>query len=172
MTALVVVLTVVVGLQLVLVVGLLRSHAEILKALHELGAGLELDREKGPVPVTIDGVRTPRAGSATAPDAISGQTLDGESVAVSPCPGKCLAVAPTPVLCTPRVQAAPCRATRSAVGPKLRTPMTGLSGSLLTSTSGAKVRVQPVRRSAHPTSAPTASVSARSSSRPRTALPG
>jgi len=82
-TALVVALAVAVLLLSVLVAGLLRSHAEILKALHELGAGLELDREKGPVPVTIDGVRPPRAGSATAPDAISGQTLDGESVAVS-----------------------------------------------------------------------------------------
>src|ERR687889_414726 len=41
----------------VLVAGLLRSHAEILKALHDLGAGLELDRSE-PVPVTIEGVRT------------------------------------------------------------------------------------------------------------------
>ncbi len=31
----------------VLVLGLLRSHALILKALHELGAGLELEKEAG-----------------------------------------------------------------------------------------------------------------------------
>ncbi|MTV27463.1 hypothetical protein FTX61_18890 [Nitriliruptoraceae bacterium ZYF776] len=43
MTALVVVLTVVVALQLVLLVGLLRSHAEVLRRLHELGAGVDPD---------------------------------------------------------------------------------------------------------------------------------
>ena len=86
MTALVLALAVAVLLLAVLVAGLLRSHAEILKALHELGAGLELDRESGPVPVTIDGVRTPRGGRVTgapAPDAVSGVTLSPESVAVS-----------------------------------------------------------------------------------------
>ncbi len=84
MTALVVALTVAVLLLAVLVAGLLRSHAEILKALHELGAGLELDRaDAGPVPVTIDGVRPPRATGAPAPEAVTGSTLDGESVAVA-----------------------------------------------------------------------------------------
>ena len=82
MTAVVVALSVAVLLLAVLVAGLLRSHAEILKALHELGAGLELDRS-GPVPVTIDGVRTPRAGDAEVPDAVTGQGLDGESIGVS-----------------------------------------------------------------------------------------
>ena len=84
MTALVVALTVAVLLLAVLVAGLLRSHAEILKALHDLGAGLELDRaDPGPVPVTIDGVRTPRADGAPAPDAITGSTLDGETAVVA-----------------------------------------------------------------------------------------
>ena len=82
MTAVVVALSVAVLLLAVLVAGLLRSHAEILKALHELGAGLELDRS-GPVPVTIDGVRTPRAGEVEVPDAVTGQGLDGESIGVS-----------------------------------------------------------------------------------------
>ena len=41
MTALVVILAVVVALLTVLVVGLLRSHAEILRALHDLGVNLE-----------------------------------------------------------------------------------------------------------------------------------
>jgi hypothetical protein len=84
MSAVVVALAVAVLLLAVLVAGLLRSHAEILKALHELGAGLELDRADGPVDVTIDGVRTPRrSGSAETADAVSGQTLDGEAVALS-----------------------------------------------------------------------------------------
>jgi hypothetical protein len=83
-TALVVALTVAVLLLSVLVAGLLRSHAEILKALHDLGAGLELDRrDAGPVPVTIEGVQTPRVTGSAAPAAISGSTLEGESVAVS-----------------------------------------------------------------------------------------
>jgi hypothetical protein len=84
MTALVVALAVAVLLLAVLVAGLLRSHAEILKALHELGAGLELDRAEGPVDVTIDGVRAPRrSSSAETADAVSGLTLDGEAVALS-----------------------------------------------------------------------------------------
>ncbi len=84
MTALVAALTVAVLLLAVLVAGLLRSHAEILKALHDLGAGLELDRaDPGPVPVTIDGVRTPRADGAPAPEAITGSTLDGETAVVT-----------------------------------------------------------------------------------------
>ncbi len=84
MTAVVVALTVAVLLLAVLVAGLLRSHAEILKALHDLGAGLELDRaDPGPVPVTIEGVRTPRATGAPAPEAVTGTTLDGESVVVA-----------------------------------------------------------------------------------------
>jgi hypothetical protein len=86
-TAAVVALAVAVLLLAVLVAGLLRSHAEILKALHELGAGLELDRAGGPVDVTVDGVRAPRgtgstAGAETA-DAVAGETLDGEAVALS-----------------------------------------------------------------------------------------
>lgn len=84
MTALVVALTAAVLLLAVLVAGLLRSHAEILKALHELGAGLELDRTSpGPVPVTLSGVRTPRGDAAEPPAAVVGSSLDGETVAVS-----------------------------------------------------------------------------------------
>ena len=88
MTALVVALAVAVLLLAVLVAGLLRSHAEILKALHELGAGLELDRADGPVDVTIEGVLTPRRSSSRSTssetaDAVAGETLDGEAVALS-----------------------------------------------------------------------------------------
>ena len=83
MTAVVVALGIAVLLLAVLVAGLLRSHAEILKALHELGAGLELDRP-GPVPVTVEGVATPRrAADLSIPDAVSGETLDGEVLALS-----------------------------------------------------------------------------------------
>jgi hypothetical protein len=84
MTAVVVALAGAVLLLAVLVAGLLRSHAEILKALHELGAGLELDRAAGPVDVTIEGVRTPRrSGTTETADSVSGETLDGEAVALS-----------------------------------------------------------------------------------------
>jgi hypothetical protein len=83
-TALVIGLALAVLVLGVLVAGVLRSHAEILKALHELGAGLELDREgAGPVPVTIDGIVPPRAAGSVAPETLSGVTLDGEAVAFS-----------------------------------------------------------------------------------------
>jgi hypothetical protein len=83
MTAAVVALAVAVVLLGVLVAGLLRSHAEILKALHELGAGLELDKA-GPVPVTIEGVTAPRsAAERDVPTQVSGSTLDGDVVALS-----------------------------------------------------------------------------------------
>jgi hypothetical protein len=74
----------------VLVLGLLRSHALILKALHELGAGLELEREAGtgvttattggkpgPVPVELESgvVQATRKDSARAHD-IVGTDLD------------------------------------------------------------------------------------------------
>lgn len=89
LTTLVVALLVAVALLSVLVLGLLRSHALILKSLHDLGAGLELDRkleeEKkaesgvGPVPVELErGVIAPARGDdATAPE-VTGGTLSGE----------------------------------------------------------------------------------------------
>jgi hypothetical protein len=68
----------------VLVAGLLRSHAEILKSLHELGAGLEGDRAAGPVPIAIDAVGGFAGGSPSrdVPGSLVGETLDGESIAV------------------------------------------------------------------------------------------
>ena len=82
MTAAVIALGVAVLLLSVLVAGLLRSHAEILKALHELGAGLELDTS-GPVPVTVEGVRRPRRSAGETPTSLSGETLDGDVLALS-----------------------------------------------------------------------------------------
>ena len=66
--------TVLLGL---LVVGLLKSHAEILRQLHELGAG----RTEEPRPVPVD-VATGRATGTRAHD-ISGQTPEGEAAAVA-----------------------------------------------------------------------------------------
>ena len=95
MTALVVLETIVLALLCVLVAGLLRSHATILRKLHELGAGTEPDppvrrrssravaperdpgdRDRGSVPAP--GGRRP---SAPAHDVV-GVSLDDEAVAV------------------------------------------------------------------------------------------
>ena len=62
MTVLVVLLALVVALLAVLVIGLLRSHAEILRRLHELGAGIYDDDEGTTVTSptsTTGGVRSP-----------------------------------------------------------------------------------------------------------------
>ncbi|MCW2608063.1 MAG: hypothetical protein JWO60_2756 [Frankiales bacterium] len=85
MTAVVVALGVAVLLLAVLVAGLLRSHAEILRALHELGAGLELDRAEGPAgPQVAEGVTAPRRSRGVAvPDSLTGSTLDDEVLALS-----------------------------------------------------------------------------------------
>ena len=87
MTAAVITLSVAVLLLTVLVVGLLRSHAEILRALHELGAGLELDRtdtgEAGGPPQTVGGIAAPRAGRlGDTPQQLQGSTLDGADVEI------------------------------------------------------------------------------------------
>lgn len=76
-----------------LVLGLLRSHALIMKALHELGAGLELEDQdgharqhngSGPVPVQLEQGVVPntRPPSTTAAD-IVGTTLRDEEVSVA-----------------------------------------------------------------------------------------
>ncbi len=85
MTAAVVALAVAVLLLSVLVAGLLRSHAEILRALHELGAGLELDRQEGPAgPAVGEGVAAPRRGARVdVPTVLTGSTLDDETLALS-----------------------------------------------------------------------------------------
>ena len=95
-----------------------------------------------------------------------------ESVAVSPCPGKCFALAATPVDWSPRTHAAAWRAASAGSAPKLRTPITGLSGLEFTSTSGANATVHPVATRASPTARATRSVRSRSSMRPSSALPG
>jgi hypothetical protein len=81
-----------IALLTVLVLGLLRSHALILKALHELGAGLELERGSGstggsgtvgPVPVELEVGVVPnsRPNSLVAAD-VAGTSLTGEEVLI------------------------------------------------------------------------------------------
>lgn len=85
LTALVVVETLVLGLLAVLVVGLLRSHAEILRRLPEP----EDEHDHAPRPVSLDRSPTlpstlpaPRRQATQAHD-IAGHTLEGDSVVVS-----------------------------------------------------------------------------------------
>ncbi|MCC5953409.1 MAG: hypothetical protein JJU45_15055 [Acidimicrobiia bacterium] len=67
MTVVVATLAAVVVLLAVLVVGLLRSHAEILRRLHELGAGVYEDDDR---PATRPAAATPRAQVTDDPDEI------------------------------------------------------------------------------------------------------
>ncbi|QFQ29300.2 hypothetical protein EEW87_001540 [Janibacter melonis] len=101
LTTLVVVLLIAVVLLGMLVLGLLRSHALILKALHDLGAGLELDRQAeresaaggagGPVPVEIErGVMAPARSQHVRVAGISGATLDGAPAQVDLTSGRYL----------------------------------------------------------------------------------
>lgn len=82
MTILVAALTVVVVLLAVLVAGLLRSHATILRRLHELGAGVEhghaADR---PTPAAPETPRRPAGVPETAPAGRPASDLVGTSVA-------------------------------------------------------------------------------------------
>jgi len=82
MTAVIVVEAVCIFLLGLLVVGLLQSHAEILRQLHELGAGRSTGREEagtGPVAVDLAG-----GGSTGLPAKdLGGQTPGGEAAAVA-----------------------------------------------------------------------------------------
>lgn len=86
MTALVVLEAVVIIVLTVLVAGLLRSHAEILRALHELGAGIGADSRGGansPVQLrTRPGVPEPRGVDTPAADVV-GIDLNGDAIAVA-----------------------------------------------------------------------------------------
>jgi hypothetical protein len=82
MAALVAVETLALALLSVLVVGLLRSHAEILRRLHDLGVNLDDDAAASPRPVPV-APPSPRLAGEGAP-AITGVTPFDEAVAVSP----------------------------------------------------------------------------------------
>jgi len=90
MTALIVLETIVLALLCVLVAGLLRSHATILRKLHELGAGVEPEGAGRRPTAGSSGVERPRPSvpspggrrpSAPAHDVV-GTSLDDEAVAV------------------------------------------------------------------------------------------
>ena len=96
MVALSVVLGAVVLLLAVLVAGLLRSHADILKALHDLGAGVgdpaAVAHDHGsataapgamPVPLTMGPALAADRDSTSAPT-IAGVTPAGDALAVAP----------------------------------------------------------------------------------------
>ena len=78
MSVLVLLLAVVVALLGVLVAGLLRSHAEILRALHQLGVGLDPDAP--PTIADADAVRLPST-ARRAVD-IAGETPTGDAISV------------------------------------------------------------------------------------------
>ena len=87
MTALVVVLAAVVALLVVLVAGLLRSHAEILRALHDAGLGHEQDGEAAEMPARTRsraGVAPSSPTKGPSPDAtdVSGVDLDDDAIAI------------------------------------------------------------------------------------------
>lgn len=79
--AAVIVLTLVVLLLGILVVGLLRSHADILKRLESVGAGLEGTHDHGSHDTQITLV--PRATARVADRQVAGVTPDGEPVVLS-----------------------------------------------------------------------------------------
>ena len=82
MTALVVVETVVLVLLVVIVTGLLRSHGEILRQLHALGAGLDPDAVDAPVVLRPRGDQA-RDGAGLGPAAdISGSGLHDDAVTI------------------------------------------------------------------------------------------
>ncbi|OGP33384.1 MAG: hypothetical protein A2X88_02255 [Deltaproteobacteria bacterium GWC2_65_14] len=70
-----------------------------------------------------------------------------ESVSVAPCPGKCFPTGITPRERVARKQAVPRRAACSGSAESARSPITGLSGLLSTSSTGAKLMSTPTARS-------------------------
>jgi hypothetical protein len=90
MTAAIVMLGVVVALIGVLLVGLLRSNADVLRSLHDLGIGeQELGAgERSSAPIgrralrTVDGVPAPRSSSGIAVHDVAGVTTDGGALRI------------------------------------------------------------------------------------------
>jgi hypothetical protein len=82
MTALVAIETVVLALLTVVVIGLLRSHGEILRQLHALGAGLDPDAREAPVSLRPRG-DLPRDGSGLGAAAdLTGAGLYDDAVSI------------------------------------------------------------------------------------------
>lgn len=86
MLALVIVLLLLVGLLCVVITGLLRSHADILRALHQLGVGLGDPAVSGPA--TNDALQTvqpvlPRERQSSVAYDITGLSPEGDAVAIN-----------------------------------------------------------------------------------------
>jgi hypothetical protein len=86
--ALVVILTVLVALLTVLVAGLLRSHADILRALHSLGAGVgdpAASDEAAASPISLGPTNPPLPGERNSLNVfdLSGATPSGDAIALS-----------------------------------------------------------------------------------------
>lgn len=83
MVVVVVLLAACVGLLTLLVLGLLRSHAEILRALHELGISMEDGAPVDHRPRTVEGVPQPRRADAPSRASdISGLTPAGDAALI------------------------------------------------------------------------------------------
>src|SRR5581483_4680242 len=72
-----------IALLAVLVAGLLRSHAEILRSLHDLGAGLDLDTGSGSGKAVVHPSRVTSLRHDEQAHDIVGERLDGTAAAVS-----------------------------------------------------------------------------------------
>ena len=86
--ALIVILTVLVGLLTILVAGLLRSHADILRALHSLGAGVgdpTSSDDPGSVPISLSPSSPPLPGERNSVSVfdLSGSTPSGDAIALT-----------------------------------------------------------------------------------------
>ncbi len=99
-----------------------------------------------------------KGGSSTASSRSRSTSIVGSetwlSIAVSPWPGKCLAVDSMPPPRRPSMKAAPRRETSSGSSPKERRLITGLAGLLLTSTTGAKAQWMPTARPSRAVTSP------------------
>ena len=95
-----------------------------------------------------------------------------ESVRVSPWPGKCLAVVSAPPARAPRMKAAPSRATACGSSPKERVLITGFSGLLFTSRTGAKSQCTPTARASTAVMRPYSKASSSSFTAPKAIVGG
>jgi hypothetical protein len=95
-----------------------------------------------------------------------------ESVAVSPCPGKCFPQAAIPSACSVRTITLPSRATSSARADSARSPMAGLALLLRMSSTGVKSSEMPTARNSAARARANRSVSFSSPLRPSVIIGG